>query len=160
MGKYSCWGKICLLWLRQRLTDLAKAKVGNCPPCPPISYVPEVSEWGRCLDGIPMDGDPFYCISYPVLKCIENKTRTVYPFRKDDLTFKMTHKLSVEPLIMSLLIVWNSFVNISIMATQLTYGVVPQLNYVTWYSWTRDDFHGSIPWEAVIDNILESFPQC
>ena len=24
-----------------------------------------------------MDGDPFYCISYPVLKCIENKTHTV-----------------------------------------------------------------------------------
>ena len=26
------------------LTNVPKPKVGNCPPCPPISYVPEVSE--------------------------------------------------------------------------------------------------------------------
>ena len=27
---------------------------------------------------------------------------------------------------------------------QLTYGIVPQFNYVMWYSWTRDEFHKSI----------------
>ena len=120
------------------LTDIPKPKVGNCPPCPPISYVPEVSEWGRCLDGIPMDGDPFYCISYPVLKCIENKTRTVYPFCKDDLIIKMTHNknmfvLSVKSLI-RLCWHWKGCKNVV-------------------------NKGQSILWMAVIDNILETFPQ-
>ena len=31
--------------------------------------------------------------------------------------------------------------NKNLFKQQLTYGIVPQFNYVTWYSWTRDEFH-------------------
>ena len=50
--------------------------------------------------------------------------------------------------------------NKNLFKQQLTYGIVPQFNYVTWYSWTRNELQESISTQTIHNSSICNIILC